>query len=174
MRRGDSGDDAGHGGHGPPRGRQVWGRHGGRAVKGGVRAAILALLAERPMHGYQMISEVADRTRGGWVPSPGSVYPALQMLSAEGLVAGEVDGGRRCYALTEAGRTAVDGAGPPPWTSMAGRADALDARLNDVAAKAHSALAHLRSAGTADQKVRAIEVMTQVRHALYQILVEDD
>ena len=174
MRRGDGGDDPGHGGHGPPRLRQVWGRHGGRAMKGGVRAAILALLAERPMHGYQMISEVADRTRGGWVPSPGSVYPALQLLSEEGLVAGEVDGGRRCYALTEAGRTAVDGAGPPPWMAMAAVGDALDTRLSDVEAKAHSALAHLRSAGTAEQKVRAIEVMTQARHALYQILVEED
>ena len=174
MRRSDGGDDPGHGGHGPPRGRQVWGRRGGRAMKGGVRAAILALLAEGPMHGYQMISEVADRTRGGWVPSPGSVYPALQLLSEQGLVAGEVDGGRRCYALTEAGWTAVDGAGPPPWTSMAAHGDALDARLSDVEAKAHSALTHLRSAGSADQKVRAIEVMTQARHALYQILVEED
>jgi DNA-binding PadR family transcriptional regulator len=139
-----------------------------------VRAAILALLAERPMHGYEMISEVADRTRGGWVPSPGSVYPALQVLAGEGLVAGETDGGRRCYALTEAGRTAVAGAEPPPWTAMVARGDALDARLHDVAAKADAALAHLRSAGTAEQKARAIEVMTQARHALYRVLVDED
>jgi DNA-binding PadR family transcriptional regulator len=139
-----------------------------------VRAAILALLAERPMHGYEMISEVADRTRGGWVPSPGSVYPALQLLAGQGLVAGEADGGRRCYALTEAGRTAVAGAGPPPWAAMTARGDALDARLRDVAAKADAALAHVRSAGTADQKARAIEVMTQARHALYRVLVDDD
>lgn len=170
MRRGD-GDDSGRGGQ---HGRQAWGRRGARAMKGGVRAAILALLAERPMHGYEMISEVADRTRGAWVPSPGSVYPALQVLSEEGLVADEVDGGRRCYALTEAGWTAVDGAGPPPWIVMAARGDALDLRLSDVAAKANVALAHVRSAGTADQKVRAIEVMTQARHALYQVLVDGD
>ena len=53
---------------------------GHRARRGDTRAAVLALLAERPMHGYEMIKELDERTAGAWVPSPGSVYPTLQLL----------------------------------------------------------------------------------------------
>ena len=59
---------------------------GPRANRGDIRAAILALLAERPMHGYQIIQEITDRSGGVWAPSPGSVYPTLQHLEDEGLV----------------------------------------------------------------------------------------
>ena len=75
---------AGHHGHhefarsrGPRYGR---GRGGPRARRGDVRAAVLALLAERPMHGYEMIKEIEERTQGAWTPSAGSIYPTLQML----------------------------------------------------------------------------------------------
>ncbi|MBS1837921.1 MAG: PadR family transcriptional regulator, partial [Actinobacteria bacterium] len=70
-------------GRGPGRGRGGHGR-GRRAGRGDVRAAVLALLADEPMHGYQVITELAERTHGGWKPSPGSVYPTLQMLADEG------------------------------------------------------------------------------------------
>ena len=62
------------------------GRGGHRARRGDVRAAVLALLAERPMHGYEMIKELEERTEGTWVPSAGSIYPTLQMLEDEGLI----------------------------------------------------------------------------------------
>jgi len=61
-------------------------REGTRAPRGEVRAAILALLAERPMHGYQLIREIDDRSGGDWKPSAGSIYPTLQLLSDEGLI----------------------------------------------------------------------------------------
>src|SRR5690606_7890962 len=62
-------------GPGFPHGRG--GRWGGRpkAKRGDVRAAILALLAEEPRNGYQIIQEIAERSHGGWKPSPGAVYP---------------------------------------------------------------------------------------------------
>ena len=65
-------------------GRRGGGR--GRGRRGDVRAAILKLLAERPMHGYEMIQEIAERTQNLWRPSPGSVYPTLQLLVDEGLL----------------------------------------------------------------------------------------
>ena len=80
------------------------GRGRGRRSRGNVRAAILALLAERPMHGYEMIQELETRTGGVWRPSPGSIYPTLQLLEEEGLIAGEDVDGRRRFALTDAGR----------------------------------------------------------------------
>src|SRR4051794_24787319 len=69
-------------GHGP--GRR--GHGGRRSRRGDVRAAILALLAEQPRHGYEIIREIGERSGGFWRPSPGSVYPTLQLLADEGLV----------------------------------------------------------------------------------------
>ena len=69
---------------------------GPRAKRGDVRAAALALLAEGPMNGYQIIQEISERSGGVWRPSPGSVYPALQQLEDEGLIRAEAgEGGRR-------------------------------------------------------------------------------
>ena len=76
-----------------------------RARRGDVRAAALALLAEQPMNGYQIIQEISERSGGVWRPSPGSVYPALQQLEDEGLIRAEsAEGGRRAYTLTDEGR----------------------------------------------------------------------
>ena len=73
-----------------------------------VRPALLALLLERPMHGYEMIQELEARTGGVWRPSPGSVYPTLQLLEDEGLIAGEEGEGRRRFTLTDAGRAEAE------------------------------------------------------------------
>lgn len=78
-----------------------------RAARGDVRLAILALLAESPRHGYQLMQDIADRSHGAWTPSPGSVYPALAVLQDEGLVDDEKIEGRRVFSLTESGREYV-------------------------------------------------------------------
>ena len=119
----------GHGhGHGPgghgPGGQSGHGRFGwlprdfmfgpGRGPmvrRGDVRTAILALLAEQPMHGYQIIGQLGERSGGMWRPSAGSVYPTLQQLENEGLVKGEEKEGRKVYALTEDGKSAARRAG---------------------------------------------------------------
>lgn len=81
-----------------------------RAARGNVRAAILALLADQaarggpPIHGYQMIQELSARTGGAWRPSPGSIYPTLQLLEDEGLVSSSAPEGKRLFELTEAGQ----------------------------------------------------------------------
>jgi len=94
-----------------PRGRGRGGRGRGRRNRGDVRAALLALLNERPMHGYEMIQELDDRTGGIWRPSPGSVYPTLQLLEDEGLITSETSEGRKRFTLTDAGREEADIAG---------------------------------------------------------------
>src|SRR5215470_14954588 len=80
------------------------GRGGPRARRGDVRAAVLALLADRPMHGYEMIKEIEERSEGAWTPSAGSIYPTLQMLEDEGLIRGEDSDGKRRFTLTDTGR----------------------------------------------------------------------
>ncbi|CAM5475735.1 hypothetical protein SFUMM280S_01238 [Streptomyces fumanus] len=63
------------------------------------------------MHGYEMIQEIAERSGGAWKPSPGSVYPTLQLLEDEGLITSASEGGKKLFSFTEAGRTAA-GEGP--------------------------------------------------------------
>src|SRR5918995_85985 len=82
------------------------GRH--RVRRGDVRSAILALLDDRPMHGYEMITELDERTGGRWRPSAGSIYPTLQLLEDEGLVSAEEVEGKRVFSLTDSGREAVE------------------------------------------------------------------
>jgi DNA-binding PadR family transcriptional regulator len=175
MRRGDSGDDAGHGGHGPPRGRQVWGRHGGRAVQGGVRAAILALLAERPMHGYEMIKEIDERTQGAWTPSAGSIYPTLQMLEDEGLIRGEESEGKRRFALTEAGeQEQKEKAGEEsPWDKVReGEAPEHRALANSLRKLLHS-VRQVFDADVAQQR-QVRELLDETRRKVYAVLAEEE
>ncbi|MCP2266512.1 PadR family transcriptional regulator [Promicromonospora thailandica] len=91
----------GRGGHRGPRGPR-------RAGRGEIRAAILLLLSEQPMHGYQIIGELAERTDGRWRPSAGAVYPALSLLADEGLVLLSEEGGRKLATLTDAGTAYVE------------------------------------------------------------------
>ena len=69
---------------------------------------MLALVAEQPRHGYEIIQEIAERTDGAWRPSPGSVYPTLSQLEDEGLVRVEKAEGRRVVRLTEEGTRYVE------------------------------------------------------------------
>ena len=104
---GPGGWPGGPGGPGPGGPRGWWPGppappRGPKAGRGDVRAAILALLTEGPRNGYQIMSEVEERSGGAWRPSPGAVYPALQQLADEGLIEAEESGGRRTFSLTEA------------------------------------------------------------------------
>lgn len=166
----------GRGRGGPfPRGGGRRGGPGGRARRGDVRAAILALLAERPMHGYEMIQELDERTGGAWKPSPGSVYPTLTMLEEEGLVtAVELDGKRR-FALTDEGRAAVESReGPSPWEQVVTDADPAVFELRDVLGSTMSAVKQVFRVGSPAQQAKAVEILTETRRRLYEVLASDE
>jgi len=111
------------------RGRGPFGPGGPRRrmfERGGMKYALLELLQERPKHGYEMIKELEERFGGFYAPSPGSVYPTLQMLEDQGYVTSSSEEGKRVYTITDAGRAFLaerpapeDGFphGPfgPPW-----------------------------------------------------------
>ena len=113
--RGRRGGHRGGHRHGPgpgPWGRGPWGPpRGRRRDRGDVRAAILLLLAERPRHGYEIITELTDRSEGRWQPSPGSIYPMLKRLSRDGLVTATPEDGKAVFSLTDDGRTLVEHGG---------------------------------------------------------------
>ena len=146
---------------------------GAGARRGDVRAAILILLAERPMHGYEMIRELESRTNGAWRPSPGSVYPTLQMLADEGLVSSEDQGGRRLFSLAEAGRAEAErlSASPSPWEQFA--QDGAEPTFRHAVGQLLVAVAQVARAGTEEQRVRALELISETRRRLYAILAED-
>jgi DNA-binding PadR family transcriptional regulator len=150
-------------------------RRGGRGPRrANVRTALLALLTERPMHGYEMISELENRTGGVWRPSPGSVYPTLQLLEDEGLIVSEQTGGRRRFSLTEAGRDeATRASESAPWEEF-GPDERTEARdFREAAIGIMHALRQVGFAGSDEQRGRALEILVETRRKLYAILADD-
>jgi len=150
------------------------GRGGPRARRGDIRAAVLALLAERPMHGYEMIRELEERTKGAWVPSAGSIYPTLQLLEDEGLVTGEESDGKRRFTLTKAGTKANDEReGDAPWDQVTTGADPEVLRLKHSLGQLNHAIAQVFHAGDDAQRKRVRELLDDTRRKVYGVLAED-
>ena len=149
---------------------------GPKAGRGDVRAAILAVLGEGPRNGYQIMSEIEERSGGAWRPSPGAVYPALSQLADEGLIAGEESGGRRTFSLTEAGRAYVEqnpAMARGAWESTAQQEAWQLPGLFAVAARLGGGIVQMAHAGTPEQVHAAERLLERTRRRLYQILADD-
>ena len=165
--------------HGPFGPENLGGRHGGnrprgRARRGAVRLAILSLLTERAMNGYQMIQALNERSNGVWNPSPGSIYPALAQLTDEGLIEPIDESGQRTYRLTDAGEAEATKIGIKPWEAVA------DAASESVPIGSHAlwheygqlALAARAALATGDPALvgEATAMIASVRRGLYGLL----
>jgi DNA-binding PadR family transcriptional regulator len=158
---------------GGPRGARRRGGPG-RGRRGDVRTAILVLLAERPMHGYEMIQQIAERSNGIWKPSPGSVYPTLQLLDDEGLItASETDGSKKLFELTDEGRAAAEKVETPPWDEIAQGADPGHLNLRAAMGQLFGAVAQSAHTATSEQQQRIVEIINNARREVYGILGED-
>ncbi|GAC1317436.1 MAG: hypothetical protein NVSMB16_13960 [Acidimicrobiales bacterium] len=150
--------------------------HGPRANRGDVRAAILGLLAESPMHGYQIIKEIEQRSGGVWTPSPGSVYPTLQQLEDEELVTSDSTAAKKVFSLTPAG-VAVNGArasARAPWEEVGDDVDSALIELRTGIGQVASAVREIARGGTPAQVGAAKGVLAEARRSLYRILAGDD
>ncbi len=163
-------------GRGGPRGGRR-GPGGRRGRRGNVRAAVLALLAEKgAQHGYAIMNELAERSGGLWRPSPGSIYPVLSQLQDEGLVVVEESEGRRNFSLTEAGRGYV--AEHPeemdePWKAAdSGPARRIQSIMAGMAALA-AAVEQVARHGDEAQAEQAVAVIDDARRRMYRILAGD-
>ena len=170
--RGPFGPGGPLGGRGPmgPRGR-------GRARRGDVRQAILALLAEEPMNGYQMIQTMAERTGGGWKPSPGAIYPALAQLEDEQLIEPFDNYGAKAYRLTEAGQNVAAGIDPKPWEAFNAEnapehPEVLRSMWKEFSSLAMAAQELTRSGSRAHQQ-QAAQILAETRRNLYGLLASD-
>ena len=144
-----------------------------RMGRGDVRAAVLALLAKKPMHGYQIIREIEERSNGTWKPSAGSVYPTLQLLADEGLISAEESNGRKTYALTEAGREVVAGSDTTaPWETAGGDDKSGFGALPKAGVELAQAAAQVGRTGSPEQVREAVTVLDDARRRLYSILAQ--
>lgn len=149
----------------------------GRSRRGDIRAAILALLSETPMHGYQIITELQTRSEGAWRPSPGSVYPTLQALEDQGLIRTTERDGKKVSELTEAGREAaaeVLAGASMPWADAAAEVGDAHFAFFDLMRQVGAAAMQVGRAGTARQLAEAAKVLTDTRRRLYRILADDE
>jgi DNA-binding PadR family transcriptional regulator len=145
----------------------------GRAPRGDVRTAVLMLLAEEPMHGYQLMQAISDRSGGRWTPSPGAIYPTISQLEDEGLVTVTADAGRKLVALTDAGREHI-AARRETWSDpFAGSEGAWPgADLRGVLEQLHGAVRQVARTGTAAQLAEATRVLGEARRSLYLLLAD--
>jgi len=168
-------------GFGPGGGFGGWGGPGGgfgrgpKVGRGDVRAAILALLTEGPMHGYQVIQELTDRSGGMWRPSPGSVYPTLQMLEDEGLVRSEEVDGKRVFHLTEAGTAEAAKrreSSAAPWEVGTGGEAFFE--LRNLGMGVVAAVMQVVHTGDEALIAKAMDILAQTKRSIYLLLAGDE
>lgn len=133
--RGRHGGGGGFGGGSGPFGRHRGGPFGGRGRRlfdpGALRLVVLGLIAEEPRHGYDIIKALEAKFQGAYTPSPGAIYPMLQMLEEADLVVSEANGNKRRYSITEQGRAYL--------AEQAGELDKINAQIAESSAETSSA-----------------------------------
>jgi len=154
-----------------------------RLRRGDIRAALLSALVEGSAHGYEIINRLEEKSGGMWRPSPGSVYPTLQLFEDEGLVRSEEREGKRVYELTDAGRDAASASsgGAAPWEDWGREALHESVRgirkagekLGPLARPLMVAMRQVAMDADTAKLDRAVEVLKKATKDLYQILAED-
>ncbi len=172
RRGGPSGRGSRFGGPGPWAGGG-WGHRGPRVRRGALRGLVLTSLEEGSAHGYDLMQRLEARSGGLWRPSPGSIYPLLQMLEDEGLVTSETREGRRTYELTESGRLEAAESRQRQGASFEAPHDEGVRQLREALVALGQAARQVARAGNEAQIGRSIEAVRQARKTIYELLAED-
>ncbi|MDP9093850.1 MAG: PadR family transcriptional regulator [Actinomycetota bacterium] len=153
--------------------RGLRGGHGrARAQRGDVRGAVLLLLADAPMHGYQLIQAIIERTGGAWKPSPGAIYPTIAQLEDEGLVSIIAEGGRKVVTMTDAGRTYLEDNQAAIGDPFAEMHDRGNGDLRNELGQLYAAMRTVGQTGSREQVYAAEQVLADARRALFLILAD--
>ncbi|HEX7353681.1 MAG TPA: PadR family transcriptional regulator [Mycobacteriales bacterium] len=144
-----------------------------RLGRGDIRPLLLVGLADGSAHGYELMRRLEEASGGAWTPSPGSVYPTLQLLEDEGLLTCSSAGGKKVYTLTTSGRHAARAAAksPRPWDQE----DAQPGRypLREITHAVHAAAKQVGATGSPEQIDAAIELLRRAKKDLYLLLAGD-
>lgn len=138
--------------------------------RGDVRAALLIALLDGPGHGYELIQRLEAKSDGRWRPSPGSVYPSLQVLADQDLVTSTDQDGKRVFELTDAGRAEAEerAAGALPWEDS--RADRVE--LHNELRSVHLAAKQAVAIGSPELHVQVAAILRDARKAIYRLLAD--
>ena len=132
----------------PGAGRERGGRGPRVFAPGDLKLLLLALIAEQPCHGYDLIRQIESMFDGAYSPSPGVIYPNLTFLEESEMISGDADGGKKRYAITDAGRQ-----------SLGEQAVALDGVRMRIEVSKRSLRGH-------DRPAEIHEAVHNLRHAL--------
>jgi DNA-binding PadR family transcriptional regulator len=127
------------------------------------------------MHGYQIMQRLEEKSGGAWRPSPGSVYPTLQLLEDQGIIKGEEAEGRRVFSLTEAGTAEAaaikERLGESPFGEEGGEQDPRFA-LRQAVFSLGGAVKQVAMTGSADDTQKALEILRDARKKVYALLAD--
>jgi len=144
-------------------------RGGGRARRGDIKYLILEVLAEGPRHGYDIITELENKSNGRYRPSPGSVYPTLTLLEEGGFITGASAEGKRIFSITDTGRELLT---KKPADAAFGEEDGID--LRGAALKLGAAVMQAGRASDASSQQKVLDILDTARREIYKILAESE
>lgn len=173
SRRGILYCDRPRGRRGRPRG-DGWGR-GPRTRRGDIKFILLALLAEGPNHGYNLIKEMENRYGQFRRLSPGSVYPTLQMLEEGGYLTSEQQEGKRVYTITDAGRALLEERSRQRDADRSGELIDAPAEFGDLrktTTELVDTVSQVARGGKTEQMRRVREMLEQVKRDIHAMLSE--
>jgi len=143
--------------------------------RGDIRTSLLVTLSEQPGHGYEVIQTIEAKSNGAWKPSPGSVYPTLQMLEDEGLLSSTEQDGKRVYEITDEGRVEAEArtaeAGGAPW-EVAGGPGGHHGELKKEMGQLFLASKQIAITGDDELSEKAIAIVKDARKQIYQLLAD--
>ena len=147
-----------------------------RRGRGDVKAAVLLLLAEKPRHGYEILTELSARSGGNWKASPGSIYPVLKNLTRKGLVRPQEEDGRRVFHLTEAGETLVAKESADwgtPWKHRVTAPNPAVQTLQEETNRLSGAVRQVAQSPDQDLVQRVTQTLIAARKAIFLALAEE-
>ncbi len=146
-----------------------FGFEGPRVKRGDMKFLLLEILKDGPRHGYEMINGLEGQFRG-YRPSPGSVYPTLQMLEEGGFVTSEQVDGKKVFTITEAGLKLVEERGESCYEETPGMKQAFELRQS----MKKLAAAVMDGARDSDEETvkRIGEILNRARKEVYAVLAE--
>lgn len=140
-----------------------------RMRRGDIKFLLLEILEENPRHGYEIISELESK-HGGYRPSPGSVYPTLQMLEEGGFLTSEQIEGKKVYTITDEGRNLLKERGAKPFEANPRMAKAFEVRKSLM--KFGAAVMDGVRDGDEETVKRITEIVNKARKDVYSVLAE--
>ena len=151
-----------------PRWAKDWGCGVPRMRRGDIKFLLLEILRDGPRHGYEIIQGLEGRFRG-YRPSPGSVYPTLQMLEEGGFVTGKEVDGKKVYTITDAGLKLLEERGERSYEHAPHMSEIVE--VGESLAKLGAAVLGSRGADDATRK-RVIEILNAARKDVYSTLAD--